>query len=155
MIRVIGKKEMIKKEAKQKAYSRIIDSRKKEVSMVLDELETFFKGLNVKRQNRESIIVATDEALSNIIVHSYENQEGMEIEIDLELEGEELEIRIKDYGKKGEIEKKLEEKKKDIGKGMTFGGYGLVIMDFLMDELIFSDDKDANYLKMKKRIIIE
>ena len=146
---------MIKKEAKKKAYSRIIDSRKKEISMVLDELEIFFKELNIKRQNRESIIVATDEALSNIIVHSYENQESMKIEIDLELEGEDLEIRIKDYGKKGEIEKKLEEKKKDIGKGMTFGGYGLVIMDFLMDELIFSDDKHANYLKMKKRIIIE
>ena len=146
---------MIKKEAKKKAYRKIIDSRKKEISMVLDELEIFFKELNIKRQNRESIIVATDEALSNIIVHSYENQERMKIEIDLELEGEELEIRIKDYGKKGEIEKKLEEKKKDIGKGMTFGGYGLVIMDFLMDELIFSDDKHANYLKMKKRIIIE
>jgi serine/threonine-protein kinase RsbW len=95
--------------------------------------------------------LAVDEAATNIIQHSYAEQQG-EIQLTTEVRDDELEIRIVDHGRRfnpddipePDLTSPLEERRT--------GGLGLYLMRKLMDQVKFCLNNGENILVMTKRI---
>ncbi len=101
------------------------------------------------KEDSGSIILAVDEACSNIIRHSYKNDHTKEIQIYVKATSEALEISVIDKGKKFDI-KSI--KSRDITQ-VKPGGLGLYIIHQVMDQVEFKHTPEGyNRLTMMKKI---
>ncbi len=109
------------------------------------------KGFSVKEIS--DMILAVDEAATNIIKHAYGFDEDKEIIVNVKLENNKLEISLIDFGKKFDPDKaKLPDIKESL-KLKKSGGLGIYLMKKLMDDVIYEID-NPNYNKItliKKR----
>ena len=105
------------------------------------------------KNNSGHIILAVDEACSNIIKHSYMNDPKGKIELSVEIHQKELKIIITDYGKQQDI-KQIKPKNMDDLKP---GGRGIYILNKVMDSVEYNSTLPArneisrNEIKMIKR----
>jgi len=90
------------------------------------------------RQAR-SLILATDEACSNIIKHGYRKNYRRKIVVRIRIFPEKMEIILKDFARKVDI-KKIRSRALDEVRP---GGLGVHIMQHLMDEVIYTPMKQA------------
>ncbi len=101
------------------------------------------------KEDSGSIILAVDEACSNIIRHSYDSDHSKEIQISIELTSDSLKISIRDKGKKFDIESI---KSRDITE-VKPGGLGIYIIQHVMDHVEFERTSQGyNQLTMVKNI---
>ncbi len=97
-----------------------------------------------------NIVLAVDEACTNIIEHSYQYAKDKKIVIDVFLKKNSLEIIITDTGKKFEpdtiptpnLEEYIQQRKQ--------GGLGLFLIKKIMDTVEFSFQENKNILRMVK-----
>lgn len=99
----------------------------------------------------EQVVIAVDEAVTNVMEHAYECKQGCPVKISFVIEPDKFSICVIDHGKSfdfrrillGDIEKKLEERVRR--------GRGTLIMKKIMDTLEYSTSKEeGNVLKMVK-----
>jgi len=96
-----------------------------------------------------SIILAMDEACSNIIRHSYKNDHTQEIEITITITSEILEITVIDSGSAFDINT-IESR--DVSE-VKPGGLGIYIIQHIMDQIDFKRTPDGyNQLILTKKI---
>jgi serine/threonine-protein kinase RsbW len=122
----------------------------------LDEIREFVGG--VARQGGFSdkdvynIQLATDEAASNMIEHSYENIQDGVIDLSCGMEGDQIRIVLIDYGEPFDPSAiPLPDLKADLSD-RKIGGLGIFLMRKLMDEVHYEPKPDkSNVLTMIKR----
>jgi serine/threonine-protein kinase RsbW len=122
----------------------------------LDEIREFVGG--VARQGGFSdkdvynIQLATDEAASNMIEHSYENIPDGVIDLSCGMEGDQIRIVLIDYGEPFDPSAiPLPDLKADLSD-RKIGGLGIFLMRKLMDEVHYEPKPDkSNVLTMIKR----
>lgn len=98
------------------------------------------------------IMLAADEAATNIIKHSYKFNSSGDIVVKVEIVDEALEIILKDNGRAfnpadipaPNMEKYFNEKR--------VGGLGLHLMRTLMDSVEYSTAKNGNKLVLRKKL---
>ena len=101
------------------------------------------------KEEAGSIILAVDEACSNVIKHSYKHDHTQEIEVNISFKENCLTISITDSGIKFD---KNAVKKRDITE-VRPGGLGLYIIENVMDSVDYYCTKDGcNNLKMTKKL---
>jgi anti-sigma regulatory factor (Ser/Thr protein kinase) len=124
-----------------------VKSKTENVGRIVKRLGEFCKENSIDKKVIEMLQVATDEAITNIILHSYKNIEGI-INITFTLDEKIVIIKLIDFGKTFIPNKKLY----NNNKKMKIGGYGLILMNKLMDDINFSYDQKekTNKLIMKK-----
>ncbi len=135
-----------------KALTLSVKSKTESVREILKQLEGFCKKNNLNQKIIETLQVATDEAITNIILHSYEGRTDGTINVHFLIDNNRIIIELTDFGKNFEPETLM---KKPIKVAQEkVGGYGLVLMNALMDNIQFSYNKNekANCLKMEKII---
>ena len=96
------------------------------------------------------IILATDEACTNIIEHAYNNFPNEKIVIKIKTINNKFSITITDTGHHfdpGLIEEPNIEKSQKMKKG---GGLGIFLMKKLMDEVMYKAKKNGNELVLIK-----
>ena len=122
----------------------------------LDEIREFVGG--VARQGGFSdkdvynIQLATDEAASNMIEHSYENLPDGVIDLSCGMESDQIRIVLIDYGEPFDPSAiPLPDLKADLSD-RKIGGLGIFLMRKLMDEVHYEPKPDkSNVLTMIKR----
>lgn len=122
----------------------------------LDEIREFVGG--VARQGGFSdkdvynIQLATDEAASNMIEHSYEDIPDGVIDLSCGMEGDQIRIVLIDYGEPFDPSAiPLPDLKADLSD-RKIGGLGIFLMRKLMDEVHYEPKPDkSNVLTMIKR----
>jgi serine/threonine-protein kinase RsbW len=122
----------------------------------LDEIREFVGG--VARQGGFSdkdvynIQLATDEAASNMIEHSYENIQDGVIDLSCGMESDQIRIVLIDYGEPFDPSAiPLPDLKADLSD-RKIGGLGIFLMRKLMDEVHYEPRPDkSNVLTMIKR----
>lgn len=101
-------------------------------------------------KDSESIILAVDEACSNIIKHSYKNDYTRKIDLTIQLETDALTISILDDGIEFDIESIAPRDITDIRQG----GLGIHIIKQVMDTLEYGRNKKGlNTVKMTKNLL--
>jgi serine/threonine-protein kinase RsbW len=99
-----------------------------------------------------NIQLATDEAASNMIEHSYENIPDGVIDLACGMEGDQIQIVLTDYGEPFDPSAiPLPDLKADLSD-RKIGGLGIFLMRKLMDEVHYEPKPDkSNVLTMIKR----
>lgn len=107
------------------------------LARVRDFVSDQMREVGVKKEDENRIILAVDEAVSNIIEHAYENTLEGEIKVEVAADGKQFSVTISDTGKKFDpgiiSDPDLEEHIK-LGKKR---GLGLFLMRQVMDEVNF------------------
>lgn len=88
------------------------------------------------------LVLAVDEACTNIIRHAYKGETHHPIELDIEARGDTWEVRIRDYGARCDPSKLKGRPLEDVKPG----GLGLHFMRQAFDEVIFAPAPDKGTL---------
>ncbi|GAA0177427.1 anti-sigma F factor [Clostridium sediminicola] len=110
----------------------------------------FISQLDPTIEELTDVKTAVSEAVTNSIIHGYENKGGL-ITIKVDLKGNEAEIKITDKGKGiDDIDKAMQPlftSRPDLERS----GMGFTVMETFMDSLqVLSDDKEGTTIVMKK-----
>lgn len=105
--------------------------------------------MRLDEEKIEEIKMALIEACINAIEHS--KSEDGRINISFDIGQDELTIRISDHGKGFDVRKVRDELKKRRESGVRKRGWGLTIMEELMDDVQVDSGEDGTSITMIKR----
>ena len=98
--------------------------------------------------DKNSVVLAVDEACSNIIKHAYDNDNEQTILINCTMFDNRLELRLRDFGKKANLDEIQPRNLDDIRPG----GLGVHLIRTVMDKVVYeNDEKQGNHLLMVKK----
>jgi len=95
-----------------------------------------------------AVVLALDEACSNVIRHAYSEQEEGEIVVEIELADQQLIFRVIDFAQACD---KSKIKSRDLDD-IRPGGLGVHLISSIMDEVMHQDVKTGNILQMIKTL---
>jgi serine/threonine-protein kinase RsbW len=136
----------------RKVYTLVV----KGLTSHLSEIRTFISARageeRVPAAVIESLIVAVDEAATNIIKHAYHSRSGKQIQIEFEVKDGECIIGLTDCGDSFDPSLVPEPDMKEYLDQRKVGGLGLFLIRTLMDSMEYASLPDGcNRLIMKKR----
>ncbi|OQX96363.1 hypothetical protein B6I21_01150 [candidate division KSB1 bacterium 4572_119] len=95
-----------------------------------------------------NVILAVDEACSNIIKHAYGKETDLPIQAKINICETKFEIFLKDFGKKADVEKIKPRELDDVRPG----GLGVHFIKSVMDEVVYENSQEnSNVLKLVKK----
>ncbi len=97
-----------------------------------------------------NIILAVDEACTNIIKHAYKYSPTGDIQIELNRIANKFIITILDSGIEFDPNLIPEPDIKEYYKQRRIGGLGMYLMKKMMDEVVYTKNKNKNQVKMVK-----
>ncbi|MBW7888746.1 MAG: ATP-binding protein [Bacteroidetes bacterium] len=103
-----------------------------------------------KEDDINKIVIAVDEACTNIIKHGYRFAENETIEIQINRNGNEFEILITDHGKKFDPSSVAVPDMQEYLSHYHRGGLGIYLMKRIMDKVEFSFQQKTNTLRLVK-----
>ena len=127
-----------------------IPSHPKYLALIRGVMEKAAHTIGFSANDSDHIILAVDEACSNIIKHSYMNDSQKKIDICIEIQEKALKIHITDYGKQCDIRQMKPRSLEDIRPG----GLGIYIMNQVMDSVQYDcSSEKQNQISMTKRMV--
>jgi len=120
----------------------------KELSIVRQRVRDFLDEAGVDDMEAELMILAIDEACTNIIRHAYHSEGGCPVHLDLESAPRTVRMRLRDYGQQCPPEKLVGRDLKDFKPG----GIGLHIIRKAFDVVEFRRMHKGTQLRLTKRI---
>jgi serine/threonine-protein kinase RsbW len=114
-----------------------------------------FESYSVHSDITEDVIMAIDEAITNIIRHGYEDCNQSIVRISMSIEDNYLKAVIKDNGKTFDITRHPDLKPEKHLKEMKKGGLGVHIIKEFIDVIDYStstNGKVENTLILKKKL---
>ncbi len=134
-----------------KAYLRVRCS-KVNLSLTREFVKARLSDLDVTGKVSDQIVLATDEACANCIIHQHQCDNYSTIEVSIYKEEDTLFIEIKDTGKAFPIDlyepQQLDELVAKRGKG----GLGIQLIHKIMDVIKVEEKRDYFVYKFGKRI---
>jgi anti-sigma regulatory factor (Ser/Thr protein kinase) len=116
---------------------------------VRERIEAFALAHGLDEEAAGRMVLAVDEALTNVIRHAYHGATDQPIEIDLAREGDELVVTVRDHGRVVHPEAIRSRDLDDIRPG----GLGVHIMNECMTQVEFAPaDGGGTVLTMRKRL---
>jgi len=111
------------------------------------------KSFGFTSEEIEDIVLAVDEACTNIIEHSYHSKPDLDIEIFLSFSGDTLSIKIIDYGETFDSKSIKDLNLEVYHKQRRVGGLGVYLMKTLMDDVKYSSVKNKyNQVILTKKL---
>lgn len=130
----------------------IIDSKSENEAFARVAVAAFVTQLDPTVEELADIKTAVSEAVTNSIVHGYEERDG-KVEIDCVLDNQELSVTIVDWGCGIEDINKAMEPAYTTKSELERSGMGFVFMNMFMDSLnVKSEVGQGTIVQMKKKI---
>ncbi len=110
------------------------------------------KVRNLEDSQRDDILLACDEAGTNIVMHGYENTDlkNPKFECKIRFTGDWITIVLIDSGKVFHREEVQDPSIEDNLSGKRKGGFGVYLIEKLMDSVDYSSEDGKNFLVLKK-----
>jgi anti-sigma regulatory factor (Ser/Thr protein kinase) len=96
----------------------------------------------------QEVTLALDEAVANIIRHSYKNRYDQEIELDCQANAERIVFRLLDEGEPPDPARICGQPLNDV----SLSGRGTHLMRVIMDEMTYEQSQGKNVLRLVKNI---
>lgn len=113
----------------------IVKSRTENLSGIRDFISAAAKNTGINQQDVDNIMLAVDEACTNIIKHAYRCKPEGEIKINLELTDGRFTVIIQDNGISFEPDLIPEPDLQKYYRQKRVGGLGMYLMKSLMDDV--------------------
>ncbi len=117
------------------------------LKQIREEVSRVAKEAGFDEEWRGRIVLAIDEAITNIIRHTYNRETDKEIHISLLNDEKALRITLRDFGTKPDLNKISSRDLKDVRPG----GLGCHFIKEIMDEVTY--DIDSNEIGTELRLI--
>ncbi len=129
----------------------IINADYKQANDVCQNISKTLFDMNIEAEDIASCEIAIREALNNVIKHAYQNRPNNKINLLISLKSKHITISISDFGKsrKSIKEATLDFNPKDI-ENLPEGGFGLYIIEKIMDTTEYKIENDKNTYIMTK-----
>lgn len=132
-------------------HSISVQASTKHLAEVRDFVGKYATEFGFKKQDVADIRLAVDEAYTNIIKHSYKNNEKKSVDIELGYDSDEFWISLLDTGDafdpssytQPDVRQKIKEKKR--------GGVGVYLIRKLMDNVEYLKQGSKNEIRMIKK----
>jgi len=118
-------------------------------AFVADSLNEY----GIRTEIREQLILATDEACANTIIHSNHccNQRFIELSLDI-IPEQKIAIQITDVGKTPELPNEIQINIQENIRCGKRGGMGLYLMQEMVDQIIRFHESGKNITILEKRL---
>lgn len=123
----------------------IVKSSTDNLSAIRDFIKASASAAGISNEEIGKIILAVDEACTNIIKHAYKYSPEGNIELKTEMKGKKFKITITDDGAHFNPEKIHDPDLVEYHKNKRVGGLGMFLMKKLMDDvkyIILSDNRN-------------
>lgn len=120
-----------------------------QLSDVRRKVDDFVMAAGLDDEGTGAVVLALDEALTNVIRHAYEGKCDRPIEIKLCSDGDEICIEVRDYGRQVPLEKI---QSRDLGD-VRPGGLGVHIMRECMDCVEFTPQNEGGTVLIMKKCV--
>lgn len=128
-------------------------SNPKNVNYVCTSIKKFLNSKNIPGTINNEIELSVAEAVNNIIRHAYKGNTGKLIEVDVRKNDRYVEVVFVDSGMPREnLEKPTLNFDPDDIENLPEGGFGLYLIDTMMDENEYYSQNGKNILRLKKMI---
>ena len=111
-------------------------------------VQEFVREVGFSGRQIQSITLAVDEAVGNVIKHAYEGREDGELTVKLHADDGGVEVRICDCG--APFDPTAEEPPPP--EELRPGGRGLFLIREIMDDVQYGRENGANVFRMSKRL---
>lgn len=115
-----------------------VKSRTDNLSVIRNFISTSAKDAGIAPEAADNIMLAVDEACTNIIKHAYKSAPDGEITINIEYNESKFKIIIIDYGRSFNPEKIPNPDLKKYYQEHKVGGLGMYLMKKLMDDVKYT-----------------
>jgi len=133
----------------------IVKSRTENLSLIRDFISTKASKAGLSKEDIENIMLAVDEACTNIIKHAYSSYPDGEIVINLESNSDKILINIIDHGITFNPDSVPDPDLQKYYKNGRVGGLGMYLMKTLMDDVKYiSVPGEYNKVVLSKKINI-
>jgi len=131
----------------------IVKSRTENLSLIRDFVSKKASVAGLNKEDIENIMLAVDEACTNIIKHAYKSYHDGEIVINLEFNAQKILISIIDYGNTFNPDSVPDPDLQKYYKNGRVGGLGMYLMKTLMDDVKYiSVPGEYNKVLLSKKI---
>ncbi len=125
-------------------------SRTDNLTKVREFVERFAFGCGFGTEEVQKIVLAADEACTNIIKHAYKFSPQGEILLSAECDGKKMLLTITDTGVPFNPENVPEPDIQELAKKKKVGGLGIYLMKKIMDEVSYNISREKNQVKLVK-----
>lgn len=122
------------------------------LALIRDFVRSRLKDFDITGKVSDHIVLATDEACANCIIHQHQCNDQSTIEVALYLEDETIYIEIKDTGKAFPINEYQPTQLNELVKSRRRGGFGIMLINKLMDEVKVEERSDYFIYKLSKSL---
>lgn len=130
---------------KTKTIAFELRSAPEDSSLLSSKLGEFLDKSCVPESAKYDVMICCDEVFSNIYMHAYERRPDGRIEFSAEVSNGSVVVTFTHYGSALPAGKSIK-----LPADFSEGGYGLFIINELMDEVLTSRTGAANIITMKK-----
>ncbi|EMJ91413.1 SpoIIE family protein phosphatase [Leptospira alstonii] len=133
-------------------FSRVFDASTASIPLFREFVYETIKVRNLEDSQRDDILLACDEAGTNIVMHGYENTDlkNPKFECKIRFTGDWITIVLIDSGKVFQRKNVQEPSIEDNLSGKRKGGFGVYLIEKLMDSVDYSSEGGKNVLVLKK-----
>ncbi len=124
------------------------------LAIIREFVNARLERLGVTGKIAQQIILATDEACANCIIHQHKCDIFSSIELSIYRQENTVYIEIKDTGKAFPIDKYKPQKLEEIIRDRKKGGLGIMLIKRLMDEVKVEEHKDHFVYKLGKHLSV-
>ncbi|MBV6512982.1 MAG: ATP-binding protein [Ignavibacteriales bacterium] len=137
---------------KQHSFELKVSSTTGELAAIREFIQEKAAQAGVSQKTIDSIILAVDEASTNIVKHAYHFDDSKEIKLHLSFEDGNCTVSLTDYGESFDPDKVPNPDMNEYLKQRRVGGLGLMLIRTLMDFVEYHTVKGKyNRLTMVKR----
>jgi anti-sigma regulatory factor (Ser/Thr protein kinase) len=110
-----------------------------QMSAIRERVRTSATEFGFDEETVPRLVLAVDEACTNIIRHAYQGKTDCKIEMDISHDASQWEVRLRDYGKKCDPSKLKGRELEDVRPG----GLGLFFIKQAFDEVLFDPSTEV------------
>lgn len=125
-----------------------VNSQRSNSKRVRQYVESWTEAAGYNDKMRGQIVLATDEAFTNILRHTYLNEEGKDVTVTARIEEDEFVIQLRDFGPQIDKEKLKGRSLEDIKPG----GLGLHLLNVTFDTVNFESAEPGTLLSLRKKL---
>jgi len=119
-----------------------IKSQTEKLHLVREFISTAARDAGFDEETAGKIMLAVDEACTNVIKHAYEFNPGNDLDIEVECSGRKFEVRITHSGKSFDPEAVKSPNMREYLRRYQRGGLGMHLMRSLMDAVEYKSLPD-------------
>lgn len=135
-----------------KTYYLETESKTENLKKISDFIFKIAKEHNIQKEKSDEIIISTDEAATNIILHAYQKEHNKKIRIEVIVDAEKITISLFDTGISVNIDEIQAPKLSKDLESRQIGGLGIYLMNKFMDKVEFhlKNGNNENEVRMIK-----